>query len=138
MIKEMRDIRDCFFDEVFDLACRDTQIIVVTNDMDIFSLRQFKKNFPERFINVGVAEQNMINIAAGLASCGKKVVIYGITPFLIYRCFEQIKFNICSMSLPVVFAGVGVGLAFSYDGPTHHRYLHRQHHHYMYMSLGLV
>ena len=119
MIK-MFDIRDCFFDEVLTLAMADKQIVIVTNDMDVFSLRLFKERFPERFINVGVAEQNMVNVAAGLASCGKKVVIYGITPFLIYRCFEQIKFNICSMNLPVVFAGIGTGLAFSYDGPTHH------------------
>jgi len=120
MKKEMHDIRDCFFDEILKLAIEDSSIVVVTNDMDVFSLRQFRNKFPERFINVGVAEQNMVNIAAGLASCGKKVIIYGITPFLIYRCFEQIKFNICSMNLPVVFAGIGTGLAFSYDGPTHH------------------
>lgn len=120
MTKEIHDIRDCFFDEVLNLAIEDSRVVVVTNDMDVFSLRQFRNKFPERFINVGVAEQNMINIAAGLASCGKKVVIYGITPFLIYRCFEQVKFNICSMNLPVVFAGIGTGLAFSYDGPTHH------------------
>ena len=116
----MYDLRDCFFDEVLNFALEDSRIVVVTNDMDVFSLRLFRERFPERFINVGVAEQNMVNIAAGLASCGKKVVIYGITPFLIYRCFEQIKFNICSMNLPVVFAGIGSGLSFSYDGPTHH------------------
>ena len=116
----MIDIRDAFFDEIYEIASKDKNIVLITNDMDIFSLRQFKKKYPDRFINIGVAEQNMVNVAAGLASCGKKVIIYGISSFLVYRCFEQIKFNICSMNLPVIFAGVGSGLAFSFDGPTHH------------------
>ena len=116
----MIDIRDAFFDEIYEIASKDENIVLITNDMDIFSLRQFKEKYPDRFINIGVAEQNMVNVAAGLASCGKKVIIYGISSFLVYRCFEQIKFNICSMNLPVIFAGVGSGLAFSFDGPTHH------------------
>ena len=114
------DIRDAFFDEIYNYAVRDNDVVIITNDMDIFSLKKFKNDYPQRFINIGVAEQNMVNIAAGLASCGKKVLVYGILPFLIYRCFEQLKFNICSMNLPVVFVGVGPGLGFSYDGPTHH------------------
>ena len=114
------DIRDAFFDEIYNYAVRDNDVVIITNDMDIFSLKKFKNDYPQRFINIGVAEQNMVNIAAGLASCGKKVLVYGILPFLIYRCFEQLKFNICSMNLPVVFVGVGTGLGFSYDGPTHH------------------
>ena len=114
------DIRDAFFDEIYECAVNDKDIVIITNDMDIFSLKKFKKNFPDRFINIGVAEQNMVNLAAGLASCGKKVLVYGILPFLIYRCFEQLKFNICSMNLPVIFVGVGTGLGFSFDGPTHH------------------
>ncbi len=116
----MIDIRDAFFDEIYEIASKDKNIVLITNDMDIYSLRQFKEKYPDRFINIGVAEQNMVNVAAGLASCGKKVIIYGISSFLVYRCFEQIKFNICSMNLPVIFAGVGSGLAFSFDGPTHH------------------
>lgn len=120
MAKKMQDIRDAFFDQIYKEGSKNANVIIVTNDMDVFSLREFKKKYPERFVNVGVAEQNMVNVAAGLASCGKKVIIYGITPFLVYRCFEQIKFNICSMNLPVVFAGIGSGLSFSFDGPTHH------------------
>ncbi len=122
MVNEIQgqDIRDAFFDQIYQAGSKDPNVIIITNDMDVFSLRKFKDRYPDRFINVGVAEQNMVNVAAGLASCGKKIIIYGITPFIIYRCFEQIKFNICSMGLPVVFVGVGAGLSFSYDGPTHH------------------
>jgi transketolase len=88
--------------------------------MDIFSLRNFKKACPHRFINPGVAEQQIVNLAAGLASTGKKVIICGIASFMTFRCYEQIKVNICSMGLPVVIVGMGVGLSFSADGPTHH------------------
>jgi len=115
-----KDIRDAFFDEIYDIGAKDKNVVILTNDMDVFSLRRFKKEFPDRFINMGVAEQNMINVAAGLSSCGKKVYIYGISSFVIFRCFEQIKFNICSMNLPVVIVGLGTGLSFEYDGPSHH------------------
>ena len=62
-------------------AVRDNDVVIITNDMDIFSLKKFKNDYPQRFINIGVAEQNMVNIAAGLASCGKKVLVYGISRF---------------------------------------------------------
>jgi len=118
--KNLQDLRDAFFDQIFYLAQNDKNVVIVTNDMDIFSLRKFKEKFPDRFYNMGVAEQNMINFACGLASEGRKVIVYGILPFLVYRCLEQIKFNLCSMNLPVAIVGVGTGYSFSYDGPTHH------------------
>ena len=114
------DLRDAFFDQIYFHAINNKDIYIVTNDMDIFSLRKFKDKFPDRFFNMGVAEQNMLNFAAGLASQKKIVLIYGILPFLVYRSYEQLKFNICSMQLPVILTGVGTGLSFSYDGPTHH------------------
>ncbi len=120
MSAQQKDLRDVFFDEIVEAGARDPQIIVITNDTDVFSLRQFRTEYPGRFINVGVAEQNMINVAAGLASCGKKVIVFGISSFVTFRCFEQLKVNVCSMKLPVILTGVGTGLSFSYDGPTHH------------------
>jgi transketolase len=88
--------------------------------MDAFSLRKFKEDFPDRFINIGVAEQNMMSVAAGLASCGKRVFTYGINTFVSMRCFEQIKINLCSTNLPVTIIGAGAGFSFGFDGPTHH------------------
>jgi len=114
------DIRDAFFDRVYALGAADDRIVILTNDMDVFGLRRFRENFPRRFINVGVAEQNMISVAAGLAASGRRPLVFGISSFVTFRCFEQIKFSICSMNLPVVIAGIGSGLAFSFDGPTHH------------------
>ncbi len=114
------DMRDAFFDALYALGVRDRDVVVITDDMDAFGLRRFKRDFPERFVNIGVAEQNMINVAAGLALCGKKVFTYGIASFVTMRCFEQIKVNLCSLRLPVVIIGVGAGFSFGFDGPTHH------------------
>ena len=87
-------MRDAFFGEISKEAKKNRNLVIITNDMEVFSLNNVKKNYPERYIDVGVAEQNMINIAAGIASTGKTVVVFGILPFLIYRCYEQIKMNI--------------------------------------------
>ena len=114
------DIRDAFFDEVYRMASMDRNILFMTADADAFSLRKFMKDLPAQFINVGVAEQNMVAVAGGLALSGKKVFIYGIIPFLAFRCLEHIKVNICGMNLPVVIVGAGAGLSFGFDGPTHH------------------
>jgi transketolase len=114
------DIRDALFDTIYDIATKDRDLVFLTDDMDAFSLRRFKQDMPDQFINIGVAEQNMINVAAGLATCGKKVFAYGIASYVTMRCLEQIKVNLCSMNLPVTIIGVGPGFSFEYDGPTHH------------------
>ena len=96
---QAKDLRDAFFDELYILAKRNKNLIILTNDMDAFSLQKFKKKFPKQFINMGVAEQNLINFSAGLSSTGKKVYVFGIASFVSFRCYEQIKFNICSRNL---------------------------------------
>ncbi|KKQ68434.1 MAG: hypothetical protein US88_C0003G0025 [Parcubacteria group bacterium GW2011_GWA2_38_27] len=114
------DIRDGFFDEVYDIASKDKNVIFITADADAFSLEKYKKDLPEQFINIGVAEQNMIAVAAGLALSGKKVFVYSMIPFIAMRCYEHIKTNICGMNLAITIIGVGAGLSFENDGPTHH------------------
>lgn len=114
------DIRDAFFDEVYDIAAKDKDVVFMTADADAFSLRRYKEDLPNQFINVGVAEQNMVAVSAGLALSGKKVFIYAIIPFITMRTYEHIKVNICSMNLPVTIVGAGAGLSFGNDGPTHH------------------
>jgi len=114
------DIRDAFFDKIYEIAAKDKDVIFITADADAFSLRRYKKDLPDQFINVGVAEQNMVEVSAGLALSGKKVFIYAIIPFITMRCYEHVKVNICSMNLPVTIIGAGAGLSFGNDGPTHH------------------
>lgn len=114
------DIRDAFFDELYLLAKNDPKVVFLTADMGAHSLVRFKKELSSQYINVGIAEQNMVSVASGLALGGKKVFIYTIVPFVTLRCYEQIKVDFCCMNLPVVIVGVGVGLAYASDGPTHH------------------
>jgi transketolase len=114
------DIRDALFDTIYDLAATDNRVVFLTADADAFALRKFKRDFPERFINVGVAEQNMVTVATGLALSGKHVYIYSIISFVTMRCYEQIKFNICGMNLPITIIGLGAGFSFEFDGPSHH------------------
>jgi transketolase len=119
-MSDLIDIRDAFFDELYRLAENDENVVLMTADMGAFSLERFRKDFPNRFINVGIAEQNMISAAAGLALAGKKVFVYAIIPFVTLRCLEQIKVDLCVMNLPVTIVGAGAGFTYSSDGPTHH------------------
>jgi transketolase len=114
------DIRDAFFDEVYHKASTDKDVVFITADADAFSLQRYRKDFPNQFINIGIAEQSMIAVAAGLALSGKNVFIYAIIPFVTMRCFEHIKVNICSMNLPITIVGGSAGFSIVYSGPTHH------------------
>ncbi len=114
------DIRDAFFDEVYTIATKDSNVMFLTADMGAFSLNKFKKDLSSQYINVGVAEQNLVSIAAGLALGGKKVFIYTIAAFITQRCYEQIKIDLSCMRMPVTIIGSGPGITYSSDGPTHH------------------
>ena len=114
------DVRDAFFDEVYEAACKDRRIVVLTNDQGAFSLEKLKRDCPDQFINIGVAEQNIMNVAAGLAMGGMRPIVYGITNFMSLRCCEQIAVSLCYPNLPVVIVASGGGLTYACDGPTHH------------------
>lgn len=119
---EKQDMRDAFFLGILEhLKNQDhQQIVCLTADHGAFILDELAKEFPQQFINVGIAEQNMMNVAAGLALEGKKVFAYGITPFVSMRCFEQVVISIAAMRLHVNIVAVGAGFTYSIDGPTHH------------------
>ncbi|MCK9541108.1 MAG: hypothetical protein M0R03_03660 [Novosphingobium sp.] len=119
-MKDYNDSRDAVFAELYELMKEDESIVVLSGDTGAFMFQKYKEEFPNRFFNVGVAEQNMISVAAGLALAGKKPVVYGISNFVVLRCFEQIKLDICSMNLKVLILGTGTGYTYSYDGVTHH------------------
>lgn len=113
-------MRDAFFDAVYEIAARDPGLVFLTADHGAFSLERFRKDLPRQYFNVGIAEQNMAHVAAGLALGGKRVFIYSINNFVTLRCFEQISVDLGGMNLPVVIVGVGAGFTYSTDGPTHH------------------
>ena len=117
---EKFDFRDSIFDSVLDIFEKDLNIIVLTNDMGALGLDKMREIDATRVINVGITEQNMVSVASGLALSGKYVFVYGIISHVIFRAFEQIKLDICVQNLPVCIIGVGAGLAYGVDGPTHH------------------
>lgn len=119
-VTNYEDSRDAVFTELYYLMQEDEDIVVLSGDTGVFMFHTYKEKFPDRFYNVGVAEQNMMAVAAGLALAGKKPVVFGISNFVTLRCFEQIKLDICAMNLKVLIIGSGTGFGYSYDGVTHH------------------
>lgn len=113
-------MRNAFADEITALAAVDPRIVLLSGDIGNRLFDRFKAQFPERFINVGVAEANMIGIAAGLALGGMRPVTYTIASFAVYRAYEQIRVDVGYHNLPVVMVGTGGGLAYAANGPTHH------------------
>jgi transketolase len=101
-------------------AHQDPSVYFVVGDVGFSFVEPFQNAFPKRFINAGVAEQNMIGMAAGLAMAGKKVYVYSIIPFVIMRCFEQIRVDLCYQNLPITLVGVGGGFGYGELGGTHH------------------
>ncbi len=113
------DMRDAFFEKLVEAARTDERIIVLSADHGAFALKKFEEEMPSRYINMGIAEQNMVGVAAGLAASGKIVFIYGITPFVSLRVLEQLTVDVAAMQLPVNVISVGAGFTYSTDGPTH-------------------
>jgi transketolase len=95
-------------------------IVFLTGDLGFNALESLRESFPDRFINVGIAEANMVGIAAGLALTGKKAVVYSIASFLTMRAYEQIRNDICYHNLDVKIVGTGGGFNYSTHGITHH------------------
>lgn len=120
MKRWFKGMRDSFFAALYEIAARDRDVILITADTGAICHDLFKRNLSKQYINVGIAEQNMIGLAAGLALSGKIVYVYAIVPFSTMRCYEQIRVDLCCMDLPVTVVGVGAGFDYSTLGPTHH------------------
>ena len=113
-------MRDAFFDELYEIAASDPDVLLLTDDQGAFGLERIKRELEGQYFNVGIAEQNLVSVAAGLALGGKRPFIYGISTFMTMRCFEQINVDLCCHKLPVTIVGSGAGYMYSGDGPTHH------------------
>jgi len=113
-------MRSAFAQEITDLASSDDRVIVLSGDIGNQMFDDYQEKFPGRFINCGVAEANMVSMAAGLAICGMRPFIYTFAAFDVTRCFEQIRVDLCYQNLPVVIIGLGGGLTYAPLGPTHY------------------
>lgn len=112
-------MRNAFAATVISQCNRD-DLFFLTGDLGFMALESVRDAFGGRFINAGVAEQNMVGVAAGLAREGNRVIVYSIAPFCYARPFEQIRNDICLGHLPVCLVGNGGGYAYGHMGPTHH------------------
>jgi transketolase len=113
-------VRNAFIDELCVAAEKDPSIWLLTADLGFSILEPFIEKFPDRYLNIGVAEQNMMGVAAGLALSGKRVFAYSIVNFATLRCFEQIRNDIVYHGANVTIVGVGGGFAYGAQGYTHH------------------
>jgi transketolase len=113
-------MRNAFADTLTKLAQEDSRVVLLSGDIGNKLFDNFKKVDASRFYNCGVAEANMMGVAAGMALNGLRPVIYTITPFTTTRCFEQIRVDVCYHHAPVVIVGTGSGLSYAELGPTHH------------------
>jgi transketolase len=105
---------------LLELAKQDERIFALTADTVGMPLAEFKQNFPERVLDVGVAEANMVGISAGLALCGKIPFAATIAVFASMRCYEQIRSDVCYQQINVKIVGVGAGFKYGPLGATHH------------------
>jgi transketolase len=113
-------MRTAFIQSLTECARSNENIWLLTADLGFSVLERFRDEFPDRFINVGIAEQNMIGIASGLALSGKTVFVYSIANFPTIRCLEQIRNDVCYHNLNVKIVAVGGGLSYGTLGYTHH------------------
>lgn len=113
-------MRNAFADELTKLGDEDSRVVMLSGDIGNRLFDKFKAKHPSRFFNCGVAEANMMGVAAGMAINGLRPVAYTITPFITTRCLEQIRTDVCYHEAPVTIVAVGAGLAYSGLGPTHH------------------
>jgi transketolase len=113
-------MRKAFIETLIELALDDERILLLTADLGFMALEPFAENFPKRFFNVGVAEQNMVGLATGLAEAGYIPFIYSITPFAVLRPYEFIRNGPIYHQFPVRIIGIGGGLEYGHDGISHY------------------
>jgi len=119
-------MRDAFLERIWRAMAEDSKIFFTCADFGSPVLDKIRADFPDRFVNVGIAEQNLINLSAGLALEGYTVFAYAIAPFITMRCYEQVRVSLALLSevrpMNVNLIGVGAGYSYVVSGPTHQCY----------------
>jgi len=113
-------MRTTFISVLMERAKTDEKIFLLTPDMGFSVFESFIETYPERFLNTGVAEQNAMGIAVGLALSGFKPFVYSIAPFVLMRCYEQVRLGAAYMQANIKIIGSGGGVAYGPQGTTHH------------------
>lgn len=113
-------MRNAYLKTLYKLAKKDKDVLSLISDNGLIVYDDFKNDLPEQLLNLGMAENNMVMVGCGLASCGKIPFIYTISAFLAFRSLEFIRVDACVNNLNVKIIGIGTGMAYGYLGPTHH------------------
>ena len=113
-------MRDAFLDKLYDIAREDRRVILISNDFGAPSLDKFREDLAGQFIHIGIAEQNMVDVATGLALAGNIVYMYSIGPFLPLRCYEQLRVHLAFKRYNITGVVVGAGYSYDLSGPSHH------------------
>ncbi len=113
-------MRKAFIQSLVNLASKDDRVVLLTGDLGYLVIEEFIEKFPDRFFNVGVAEQNMLGLATGLAEAGFIPFVYSITPFATLRAFEFIRNGPVYHQLPVRIIGIGQGVEYAMNGFSHY------------------
>ncbi len=113
-------MRNAFINELIKLAEKNEKIFLIVGDLGFGVIEEFERKFPKQFLNAGVAEQNMMGMAAGLASAGYQIFVYSIGNFPTFRCLEQIRNDVCYEELNVTIVSIGAGLSYGTLGYSHH------------------
>ncbi len=112
-------MRNAFSAELVRAALQDPRVLLLTGDHGYALFDEFRRSCPNQYLNAGIAEQNMVGVAAGLAKGGFRPLVYGLSAFVPVRVLEQIKLDVCFEALPVVFIGDGAGFVYSTLGSSH-------------------
>lgn len=112
-------VRDAFLSEIYRRTGQGEDIMIVSPDLGAPSLDDFRRDFPHRFVNVGIAEQNVIAVAAGLQLTGKKVITYGLNPFSVTRAFDQLRNLLADFQIPVTVTALNAGSCTADAGYSH-------------------
>lgn len=113
-------MRSTYLNTLYELAKKDNRVVSLVADNGLIVYDDFRKDFPDRYFNFGIAEGNMVAAAAGMASCNLIPYCYTINAFLAYRSYEFIRDDVCLQNQNVKIVGIGTGLAYSTLGPSHH------------------
>ena len=112
-------VRDAFLSEIYQMTEQGEDIVIVSADLGAPSLDEFRRKFPHRFVNVGIAEQNLLSVATGLALSGKHVIAFGLNPFPVTRAYDQLRNFLGDLRIPVTVAALNTGTCSAECGYTH-------------------
>ena len=115
-------MRKQFKNTVMDLSLRDERIVLIFGDVSVYLFNDFKEKYPDRFYNMGISENTLISVGAGLAAQGFSPFVHTIAPFITERSYEQIKLDMCYNRFGSNIVSCGASFDYAWDGATHHAY----------------